>query len=183
MSEKKLPDYSHLFHKVTGGKPEHKSPLRPDLVNEMQKKPPQMQKFVYQLKTMVTDGLLDTESSIELDYVYNQLYEQLELSFKGWLWGESLGQARIVYPADWWQAFKERWFPSFLRDRYPIIYSVREIDVKAIYPRLRNRMLYPEVEHVIHVEDKGYDLDEFLLEVLLSYEELAESFKGRKTDG
>lgn len=24
------------------------------------------------------------------------------------------------YPADWWQAFKERWFPQWLLKRYPV---------------------------------------------------------------
>lgn len=26
----------------------------------------------------------------------------------------------VEYPADWWEAFKDRWFPSWLKRRYPV---------------------------------------------------------------
>ena len=29
----------------------------------------------------------------------------------------------VKYPRDWWQAFKAHWFPEFLLDKYPVLYS------------------------------------------------------------
>ena len=33
----------------------------------------------------------------------------------------------IRYPKDWWQAFKYRWFPSWLKGRFPIEYHVEHL--------------------------------------------------------
>ncbi len=41
----------------------------------------------------------------------------------------------IVYPSDWWQAFKERWFPKWLRKRYPVQYT--EHKIAALYPEIQ----------------------------------------------
>ena len=29
----------------------------------------------------------------------------------------------VKYPADWWQAFKERWFPKWLKRKHPVKYT------------------------------------------------------------
>ena len=36
------------------------------------------------------------------------------------------------FPADWWQAFKARWFPIWLRGRFPV--RVTEIRVRHKFP-------------------------------------------------
>ena len=36
------------------------------------------------------------------------------------------------YPSDWWQAFKERWFPNWLLGRYPVRYT--QIIAKHKFP-------------------------------------------------
>lgn len=43
------------------------------------------------------------------------------------------------YPADWWQAFKERWFPEWAKDRWPVCYEridVSERRYKAVCPHI-----------------------------------------------
>jgi hypothetical protein len=51
------------------------------------------------------------------------------------------------WPCDWWQAFKERWFPAFLLKRYPVKYThLRKSQVPAIVnlpilPNLKTVML------------------------------------------
>ncbi len=32
----------------------------------------------------------------------------------------------LRYPADWWQAFKDRWFPEWALKRWPIEWEVRQ---------------------------------------------------------
>jgi len=34
------------------------------------------------------------------------------------------------WPADWWQAFRERWFPSWILARFPVKYVVIDIEQK-----------------------------------------------------
>ncbi len=47
------------------------------------------------------------------------------------------------YPADWWQAFKARWFPRWAKRRWPVKIATvgggkAKIDVAALFPELRN---------------------------------------------
>ena len=39
------------------------------------------------------------------------------------------------YPADWWQAFKLRFFPAWLIKRFPVVY--RHLVISAIYPDIK----------------------------------------------
>jgi len=36
----------------------------------------------------------------------------------------------VEFPADWWQSFKERWFPKWAIKRYPVIYTKIKIKEK-----------------------------------------------------
>lgn len=57
---------------------------------------------------------------------------------RGYVWSQDAGKKEVVrYPADWWQAFKARWFPAWLLARYPVIHKVYEFQVKATYPDLQ----------------------------------------------
>ena len=49
---------------------------------------------------------------------------------------EHLETVEVKYPADWWQAFKERWFPKWLQKYYPINEKIEIIEVMAYYPKL-----------------------------------------------
>lgn len=43
----------------------------------------------------------------------------------------------VRYPADWWQAFKERWAPAWVRDRWPVRDVVRVIKIYDAYPSIQ----------------------------------------------
>ena len=47
--------------------------------------------------------------------------------------GELRIQHYIRYPKDWWEAVKERWFPVWLIKKFPVQYTVIDID----YPRYK----------------------------------------------
>jgi hypothetical protein len=49
----------------------------------------------------------------------------------------AMSLVEIKYPRDWREAFKERWFPSWLLSRYPVVYKTHRIDVREIYPDYR----------------------------------------------
>jgi hypothetical protein len=51
------------------------------------------------------------------------------------IWGENVHN--IDYPLDWWQAFKDRWFPEWLKKRYPVLW--KKWAVSFIYPELEAR--------------------------------------------
>jgi len=50
------------------------------------------------------------------------------------LTSQKLDHIDIKYPANWWEAFKERWFPKWLLRKFPIIYHEEHYDVHAFHP-------------------------------------------------
>lgn len=83
---------------------------------------------------------LEKEYLIEmLRWENNISCDCIELYIRGYVWAEneSLKHQEVKYPFDWWEAFKERWFPRFLLKRYPVKYKKVILDVKKIYPKLK----------------------------------------------
>ena len=69
-------------------------------------------------------------------YNYEALEEYIIGQFKAYVWAEKekVKSYTVKYPRDWWQAFKERWFPSWAKEIWPVKYEGVIIDVRAIYP-------------------------------------------------
>lgn len=55
------------------------------------------------------------------------------------IWGQSQDFVTITYPLNGWQALKEkRWFPAWLRDRYPVRYNEKTlVTADEIYDQLK----------------------------------------------
>jgi len=41
---------------------------------------------------------------------------------------------RVQWPTDWWEAVKERFAPRWARERWPVRYTAKELDARAIWP-------------------------------------------------
>lgn len=78
-----------------------------------------------------------------------QVTQGLLLSLRSYVWVER-GQTEVVmYPASWWEAFKERWFPDWLRERFPVQYTRREIQTHVLHPDLARKIAVPEGQRVL----------------------------------
>ncbi len=67
--------------------------------------------------------------------------DELVVSLTSYIYGLLDDRIKIYeeYPEDWWQAFKERWFPAWILRRYPVKYRVIDIDrkiYKAVCPHV-----------------------------------------------
>jgi len=62
--------------------------------------------------------------------------EDIIIKVKSFVYGvdEATRRVEIRYPADWWEAFKERWFPRWLLKRYPVKYHEETVEAREIYP-------------------------------------------------
>jgi hypothetical protein len=60
------------------------------------------------------------------------------------IYTENLGEVRIKYPGNWIEAFKERWFPKWLLEKYPVKYKIHRIDLLAYYPNIKTPSLTNE---------------------------------------
>ncbi|HEY9661964.1 MAG TPA: hypothetical protein V6C65_26205 [Allocoleopsis sp.] len=50
------------------------------------------------------------------------------------LYGKKLDEFSCTYPANWKEAFKERWFPSWLLKKYPVQYTYQRFERKVVFP-------------------------------------------------
>ena len=73
------------------------------------------------------------------------MFDELTLCVRQDIFGKQLERVDIKYPADWWQAVKDRWFPGWAKERWPVMFTRHHVDVKALYPTM------PEVPN-----HKGY---------------------------
>src|SRR6266850_978956 len=78
--------------------------------------------------------------SMRIDSIADWISNRYRIQLRQFLLGENLHKetVRWKYPADWREAFKERWFPKSWLKRWPVRYTKKSVtfDVKAIYPKL-----------------------------------------------
>lgn len=76
----------------------------------------------------------------------SQFADECIVRFYFGVFGETLDEIEVQYPADWWQALRERWFPAWWLRRWPVQYTARTLRAEAVYPKVSA----PDVgEHVV----------------------------------
>lgn len=102
----------------------------------------ELEKLRVNLVEAIPDYLFDSKVLIVADNMLARI--------QGYIWSERVGHNEIKYPLDWFQAFKERWFPVWVKKKYPIKYQYYRFNLKAIYPKLRISL--PKESHVMRLE-------------------------------
>lgn len=96
-------------------------------------------------------ALVDTElvgmDDIELVTWYDNILRELVVYIRAYLTSEKLAEIHVKYPQDWWQAFKEYWFPKWLLRKFPVQYHEEHYDVRAFYPKIS----LPREKHYVRI--------------------------------
>jgi len=87
-------------------------------------------------------------TSVSVKFLEDHFTDNIIFQWKAAIAGQSLRTIR--YPKDWWQAFKERWFPKGFKKWRPVEYKV--IDVYALYPSIA----MPDKFTGIHIQESLY---------------------------
>lgn len=105
-----------------------------------------LEKVPFSLRQMFPDNVILVDTSYFEDV--------LSLTIRGFILGEKRRRyKKIVYPRDWWQAFKEQFFPAWLLNKYPVQYKVITVDLQVIYPTIKPAISNEDYYLVMHVED------------------------------
>lgn len=72
--------------------------------------------------------------------------------FKQYIFGRQAEMLTISYPADWWQALRQRWLPAWWLCRWPVRMVTHTVDVKALYPGFA----LPPHQHIMHLEHREF---------------------------
>ncbi len=73
-------------------------------------------------------------SGLKIEGYLDGLVGHMVLRMYKYLESEEVGEHCVTYPRDWWQHFKQRWFPMWLRLRYPIQYRSEKFEMGVLYP-------------------------------------------------
>lgn len=88
-----------------------------------------LRKVRFGLSSLVgKQALDDMRMEVYMDYLTNQIV----VAFSSVLLGRETMKTvidTVRYPATWRDAFKERWFPKFLKRRFPVKYEEKNIEV------------------------------------------------------
>ncbi len=70
------------------------------------------------------------KNSLELSFRAEQATRCLIVELRGFVLGKKEGRVVVNerWPSDWWQAFRERWFPAWWLRRWPVQYKTLQID-------------------------------------------------------
>lgn len=97
--------------------------------------------------------------SMDITYggaVYDAVLDAIVLSIRGNILVDEVAQIEVKYPLDWWQAFRERWFPKCLLKRSPVQYNTQSLSARILYPHI---LLNKDSQYVLKVgiDNNAYD--------------------------
>lgn len=93
-----------------------------------------LEKIAFGLEQHISPRLLQ-DAHVKLEKI---LGDNIEMQLRGYLWGEQWPEREAArYPSDWWQALKERWFPRWARQRWPVRYTIVKVRANVVYPDKR----------------------------------------------
>jgi hypothetical protein len=67
---------------------------------------------------------------------YNLAMEDCVYRLRAIVYGRDIDKVVIEWPADWFQHFKQRWFPKFLLKKYPVVMASKTITATEYYPKV-----------------------------------------------
>jgi hypothetical protein len=107
-----------------------------------------LEKFKLVAVQYLTPELLEhfgEPAQIEFSEHVSFMFDEIALRIVQKVWGREVDRVEHQWPANWWEAFKERWMPKWAKDRWPIQYSTCTLIAQEMYPKVA----MPEREHSI----------------------------------
>ena len=117
----------------------------------------ELQKEAVGLCYAVSNRLDIPEIIVNMREPDGRIYNEIVFHFKTFIFGESAGEETHTFsrPADWWQAFKQRWYPDWLLEKHPVKFYRETVtfSAKALYPHFKPSL--PDQRHVIRIAKHG----------------------------
>lgn len=82
--------------------------------------------------------------------IRDEVARRMILQFHAQVASRKFAVKTVRYPADWWQALKERWFPRKWQKRWPVKYTEDTLEANAYYPEIQipDRQTFVEIVHM-----------------------------------
>jgi hypothetical protein len=76
-------------------------------------------------------------------HIFDGYIDRIILRLEAEILGKTTKEISVSYPADWWEAVKERFAPLWIKRKYPIKYKTIKLTAKECYPLIA----IPEQQH------------------------------------
>ena len=63
------------------------------------------------------------------------LADEIVLRVTQEVYGRTMEEVSAEWPADWWQAVKDRWAPGWMKARWPVKMKCVRLQAKELYPK------------------------------------------------
>lgn len=67
---------------------------------------------------------------------YDIMFRALRLQLTRYVLSQEAESKELSWPSDWWQAFRQRWFPKRWLKRHPVKMERKRLVAMATYPNL-----------------------------------------------
>jgi hypothetical protein len=95
----------------------------------------------YRTACQVDDNLLRFRHTCERNEMMNEIDRKMTYELRRAVYGiDHPSKHFISYPATWYDAFKLRFFPKFLREKYPIQYCRVTVSLSETYPDFKHAL-------------------------------------------
>jgi hypothetical protein len=103
-----------------------------------------LEKIRYQLAQRVSNGVLNfADARSYADYLTDSVCYKLEAA----VWGRETDLPDIKYPATWWDAVKDRFFPTWAKKKWQVTYTSVALKLRETYPKFKPSL--PDQEYVV----------------------------------
>ena len=97
----------------------------------------QLESLKLMAEAYVSAELLDQlANGCKVGVFWNDILDGLVVKLTARITSQELDCIMVEYPMNWWEAFKERWFPAWVKARWPVTWLVRTVTSYGLYPKV-----------------------------------------------
>ena len=97
------------------------------------------------------------DNSMKMSHWHEHKMRSMIIELRGYVVGMPKETLSIhkKWPSDWWQAFKERWFPTWAQRRWPVVYYYIDVDQTIFQTVCPHTVLDKREAHISYLSGQG----------------------------
>ena len=109
----------------------------------------ELENMTFAVVGSISEALIEAFAQpAEVNIIKHWVDDVMVAQVKQRIFGRQVLHEVISYPANWKEALKERWYPAWAKEKWPVRYTTKTFDVRELVPSL-NR---PGFKTLINVE-------------------------------
>ena len=94
-------------------------------------------KHQYNIGRAFSTRLLESIPNSNIDSYYDYEAKNIIISITTYIYSEDMTPLVFEWPKTWWDAFKIRFFPTWLKNKLPSEMTVRRVEPRMLYPKFK----------------------------------------------